>query len=173
MDLTNMSVAELMKIATADLHFDGRCERVEDELTRRIGDADALRAELVKMGVSCAEDLAAEHAKRMTAEKERDTLRAEVERLTRERDGWKAEAMQHPHTLDGVRIVPKMRVWRIDDDDIDGEPFVGWIVGEVSLGRAGRWSVLLEGLGPVVNPMLYSSLEACRAANDASKGGAK
>ncbi len=92
----------------------------------------------------------------------------EVERLTKERDGWKAEAMEYPHTLDGVRIVPKMRVWRTDDhEDIDGKPFEGWKVGEVSLGRAGRWSVLLEGFGPVVNPLLYSSLEACRAANDA------
>lgn len=180
-ELTKMSVTELCEEWQFARHhawqhaglgadgmateFESRRDAAIAELTRRIGEADELRTEVDDLKRVLQNT-------RADAQYRIGVMRAELERLTAERDGWKAEAMLYPHTLDGVRIVPKMKVWRTEDhEDIDGEPFEGWTVGEVSLGRAGRWSVLLEGFGRVVNPLLYSSLQACRTANDARQQG--
>lgn len=46
MDLANKTLEELLIDAAGDLYLDGVCNRVEAELARRIGDADALRAQL-------------------------------------------------------------------------------------------------------------------------------
>lgn len=107
------------------------------------------------------------------SQSEYETLRAEVERLTREKAELRAIVDKLPKTADGVPVVVGMRFW-IKSDVVDPEPdFDGWVVTGIGPEYATEHShydwVRTDGIGWLTTTAIYSTEAAARAAIAATK----